>query len=146
MLFRSEVLRLDEQRRHALKQVEDLKALRNKVSKEIGALMGQKKLAEAESKKAETRALGDQITALDKSAADAEAALGEVQAVADRAADAVVVAPLDEIDVHPSLEDEVLDEVPHLVVDEGAHQGGAQAEALAQSARHVVLKIGRAHV
>ena len=37
-----EVLKLDEQRRHALKQVEDLKALRNKVSKEIGALMGQK--------------------------------------------------------------------------------------------------------
>ena len=69
-----EALKLDEQRRHALKQVEDLKALRNKVSKEIGALMGQKKLAEAESKKAETRALGDQITALDKSAADAEAA------------------------------------------------------------------------
>jgi seryl-tRNA synthetase len=69
-----EVLQLDEQRRHALKQVEDLKALRNKVSKEIGALMGQKKLAEAEAKKAETRTLGDQITALDKSAAEAEAA------------------------------------------------------------------------
>ncbi|NDB76720.1 MAG: serine--tRNA ligase, partial [Verrucomicrobia bacterium] len=69
-----EALRLDEQRRHALKQVEDLKALRNKVSKEIGALMGQKKLAEAEAKKAETRTLGDQIAALDKAAADAEAA------------------------------------------------------------------------
>ena len=69
-----EVLKLDEQRRAALKQVEDLKALRNKVSKEIGALMGQKKLAEAEVKKAETRTLGDQITALDKAAAEAEAA------------------------------------------------------------------------
>ena len=69
-----EVLKLDELRRHALKQVEDLKATRNKVSKEIGALMGQKKLAEAEAKKAETRSLGDQIAALDKSAADAEAA------------------------------------------------------------------------
>ena len=69
-----EVLKLDEQRRAALKQVEDLKALRNKVSKEIGALMGQKKLAEAEAKKAETRTLGDQIAALDKSAVDAETA------------------------------------------------------------------------
>lgn len=69
-----EVLKLDEQRRVALKQVEDLKALRNKVSKEIGALMGQKKLAEAEAKKAETRTLGDQIAALDKSAVDAETA------------------------------------------------------------------------
>ena len=69
-----EVLQLDEQRRTALKQVEDLKALRNKVSKEIGALMGQKKLAEAEAKKAETRTLGDQIAALDKTAAETEAA------------------------------------------------------------------------
>jgi hypothetical protein len=69
-----EVLQLDEQRRTALKQVEDLKALRNKASKEIGALMGQKKLAEAEAKKGETRTLGDQIAALDKTAAEAEAA------------------------------------------------------------------------
>ena len=69
-----EALKLDEQRRHALKQVEDLKATRNRVSKEIGALMGQRKLAEADAKKAETRTLGDQITALDKTATDAEAA------------------------------------------------------------------------
>jgi hypothetical protein len=33
--------------------VESLKATRTRVSKEIGALMGQKKLAEAEAKKAE---------------------------------------------------------------------------------------------
>jgi seryl-tRNA synthetase len=42
------------------------------VSKEIGALMGQKKLEEAEAKKKETRDLGDRITALDKQAAEAE--------------------------------------------------------------------------
>ena len=44
------------------------------MSKEIGALMGQKKLAEAEAKKAETKDLGEKIAALDKSAAEAEAA------------------------------------------------------------------------
>lgn len=69
-----EILKLDEQRRKALSEVEALKAQRNKVSKEIGALMGQKKLAEAEAKKAETKDLGDKIAALDKQAAEAEAA------------------------------------------------------------------------
>ncbi|TAL05936.1 MAG: serine--tRNA ligase, partial [Verrucomicrobia bacterium] len=67
------ILQADEQRRKALAEVESLKATRNRVSKEIGALMGQKKLAEAEAKKAETKNLGDQISSLDKQAADAEA-------------------------------------------------------------------------
>ena len=69
-----EILRLDEQRRKALVEVESLKATRNKVSKEIGALMGQKKFAEAEAKKAETKDLGDKITALDKQTAEFDAA------------------------------------------------------------------------
>ncbi len=61
----SEVLALDDERRKLIAEVEQFKAARNKVSKEIGALMGQKKLAEAEVKKAETKNIGDQITALD---------------------------------------------------------------------------------
>jgi seryl-tRNA synthetase len=69
-----EILKLDEQRRKALAEVESLKAHRNKVSKEIGALMGQKKIEEANAKKAETKDLGDQIAALDKQAAEAESA------------------------------------------------------------------------
>ena len=69
-----ELLKLDEQRRKALAEVESLKSTRNRVSKEIGALMGQKKLAEAEAKKSETKDLGEKISALDKQAAEAEAA------------------------------------------------------------------------
>ena len=69
-----QALALDEARRQALVEVENLKAQRNKVSKEIGALMGQKKIAEAEAKKAETRAIGDRITELDKKVAEAEEA------------------------------------------------------------------------
>jgi seryl-tRNA synthetase len=46
-----ELLKLDEQRRKFLAEVESLKAQRNRVSKEIGTLMAQKKAAEAESKK-----------------------------------------------------------------------------------------------
>ncbi len=71
-----EILRLDEQRRKALAGVESLKATRNRVSKEIGALMGQKKFAEAETKKAETKDLGDKITALDKQTTELDAACG----------------------------------------------------------------------
>jgi len=50
-----EILALDDQRRKLLVEVEQLKGTRNRVSKEIGALMGQKKTAEAEAKKTETR-------------------------------------------------------------------------------------------
>jgi seryl-tRNA synthetase len=69
-----QILAADEKRRTILMEVEALKSLRNRVSKEIGALMGQKKLAEAEAKKTETREVGDKIAELDKQVnlADAE--------------------------------------------------------------------------
>ncbi len=67
-----EILALDEQRRKILNEVEQLKATRNRVSKEIGALMGQKKTAEAEAKKTETRQIGDKISELDKQVAEVE--------------------------------------------------------------------------
>ena len=73
-----ELLKLDEQRRKLLAEVETFKAQRKRVSKEIGALMGQKKTEEAEAKKKETSDLGDRIAALDKQAAEAEAARNRV--------------------------------------------------------------------
>ena len=72
------VLHADEQRRKTLGEVETLKAHRNQVSKEIGALMGQKKADEAEVKKKETGDLGERIKQLDKEAAGFEASLKEV--------------------------------------------------------------------
>jgi seryl-tRNA synthetase len=73
-----EILALDEQRRKILNEVEQLKATRNRVSKEIGALMGQKKTAEAEAKKTETRQIGDKISELDKQVAEVEQKLETV--------------------------------------------------------------------
>jgi seryl-tRNA synthetase len=73
-----EVIALDEKRRALLTEAENLKALRNRMSKEIGALMGQKKLAEAEAKKAEVRESGDRVTALDKQIAEVEFARDEI--------------------------------------------------------------------
>jgi len=69
-----ELLKFDEQRRKGLAEVETLKSQRNRVSKEIGALMGQKKIAEAEAKKTETRELGDKISVREKLVAESEAA------------------------------------------------------------------------
>lgn len=56
-----DLLRADEGRRKAIAEVEQLKATRNKVSKEIGALMGQKKFADAEARKEETKTIGERI-------------------------------------------------------------------------------------
>ncbi len=70
----NDVLAHDDRRRAAVAEVEQLKAKRNSASKLIGALMGQKKQAEAEAMKAEVRDIGDRIAALDKAVADAEAA------------------------------------------------------------------------
>src|SRR5256885_1173671 len=73
-----EVLALDEKRRALLTEVEGLKSVRNRVSKDIGALMAQKKPQEAEAKKTETRELGDKITELDKAVAEVEIARDEL--------------------------------------------------------------------
>jgi seryl-tRNA synthetase len=69
-----ELLKLDDQRRKLLAEVEGLKSARNRVSKEIGALMAQKKKDEADAKKAETKEWGEKIAALDKQTAEIEAA------------------------------------------------------------------------
>jgi len=69
----AEILALDDQRRTGLAEVEQLKAARNRISKDIGALMGQKKVAEAEARKADTRQMGERVTALDKEIAEVEA-------------------------------------------------------------------------
>lgn len=72
------ILEADEQRRKALAEVEALKATRNRVSKEIGALLAQKKTAEADAKKAETKDLGERIAMLDVSATSWETARDEL--------------------------------------------------------------------
>lgn len=69
-----ELLAVDERWRRAVGEVELLKAERNRVSKEIGALMGQKKIEEAEAKKKQTREIGERIALLDQEVTEADAA------------------------------------------------------------------------
>jgi seryl-tRNA synthetase len=69
-----QLLALDDRWRKLLAEAEALKSQRNRVSKEIGALMGQKKPEEAEARKAEVRQMGDRIAELDKVIAETEGA------------------------------------------------------------------------
>jgi seryl-tRNA synthetase len=72
------LLALDEERRRLVGEVEKLKSDRNRVSKEIGALIGKGQAAEAEARKAETRELGDRIGQLDKEVERAGIARDEI--------------------------------------------------------------------
>jgi seryl-tRNA synthetase len=67
-----ELLKWDGLWRSKLSEVETLKAERKRLSKDIGALMGQGKKDEAEAIKSKTRNMGDQISTLDKEASEAE--------------------------------------------------------------------------
>jgi seryl-tRNA synthetase len=80
-----EILRLDEQRRSLLTQVEALKAERNSVSKEIGRL---KEPAEREQKIAAMREVGERITALDGEVTRVEAELSGLTAALPNVPDA----------------------------------------------------------
>jgi seryl-tRNA synthetase len=69
------ILNLDEKRRALLTEVEQLKAERNSVSKEIGKM---KAAAERETKISAMREVGEKITALDKVITDVEAELNSL--------------------------------------------------------------------
>ena len=59
-----EVIALDKENREIKQEVENLRAQRNKMSKQIGALMGQKKFKEAEAVKKEVSSFADRIEEL----------------------------------------------------------------------------------
>ena len=70
-----EVLELDVRNREIKKEVEALRAERNKLSKQIGALMGQGKKEEAEEVKAQVAASAERVAALTEEEKDVEARL-----------------------------------------------------------------------
>lgn len=71
-------LELDQKRRAAIAEVEQLQAQRNAASKEIGALMKAGKGDEAEEAKADVRALNERIAVLDAERNDYESAMTEL--------------------------------------------------------------------
>lgn len=73
-----EAIRLDEEKRNANSRANELRANRNKVSKEIGALMAQGKREEAEEKKALVNAQADELKNLEAKESELEAELNAV--------------------------------------------------------------------
>src|SRR5215471_10064821 len=69
---------LDSKRRSLIKEVEDLKAARNRVNPEIGQLMKAGKADEAEAKKAEMKRIGDRIKEIDVDLAKTEVRLEHI--------------------------------------------------------------------
>ena len=67
-----EVIELDEENRKVKKEADDLRASRNKISKQIGALMGQGKKEEAEEGKTQVTAASDHLAELEEKEKDLE--------------------------------------------------------------------------
>ena len=67
-----EVVELDAKLRAAKTRADELRAIRNKTSKEIGALMAQGKKDEAEEAKKKVTAFGDELSALEKEESETE--------------------------------------------------------------------------
>ena len=89
-----ELLELDEKLRAIVTEVENFQAERNVVSKQIGALMGQGKKEEAESKKVETRELGEKIDDLNSRKSEVEEAFNAlILTLPNLAHDTVPVGP-----------------------------------------------------
>ena len=85
-----EALALDKRNREIKQEVEDLRAKRNRVSKEIGGLMKQGRREEAEAVKAEIAQDGARIDELSKEETEVEEALKKVMMVIPQMIDASV--------------------------------------------------------
>ena len=73
-----EVIELDEENRKTKKEADDLRADRNRISKQIGALMGQVKKEEAEEVKKQVTAASDHLAELEEKERDLEARIRKI--------------------------------------------------------------------
>ena len=73
-----EVIELDEESRKVKKEAVDLRANRNKISKQIGALMGQGKKEEAEAVKKQVTEASDHLAELEEKEKDLEARIKKI--------------------------------------------------------------------
>ena len=73
-----EVIALDEENRKVKKEADDLRASRNKISKQIGGLMGQGKKEEAEEVKKQVTEASDHLAELEEKEKDLEARIKKI--------------------------------------------------------------------
>ena len=84
------VIELDAESRKVKQEADDLRANRNKISKEIGALMAQKKKEEAEAKKAEVAAGAKRLAELEEKEKELEEEINKIMMVIPNIIDATV--------------------------------------------------------
>ncbi len=72
-------------------------------------------------------------------ATDTETTFGEIETIADGAADAVVFAPFDEVGIHSTLHDEVFNQATYFIIYESSSNGGAVAETFTETTSDVVF-------
>jgi hypothetical protein len=72
-------------------------------------------------------------------AANAKAAFGKIQAVANGAANAIERNPFDEFRGDAALQNKILEQTSNVIVGKGGGDGGAQSETAAQSARDIIF-------
>ena len=85
-----EAIELDAKKRSLQQEADDLKAERNRISKQIGALMAQGKKEEAENVKKQVEDHGEKISRLDKEQSEAAAKLQEIMYVIPQMIDETV--------------------------------------------------------
>ncbi|MBP5194893.1 MAG: serine--tRNA ligase, partial [Lachnospiraceae bacterium] len=93
-----EVIALDKERRECQQEADNLKASRNTLSKQIGALMKEGKKDEAEKVKAEVQADADRLSELDKNLSELEEKVNKIMMVIPQMIDPSV--PIGEDDTH----------------------------------------------
>lgn len=76
-----EVVALDKESRQVQTKVDELRSKRNKISKEIGALMGQGKKEEAQKVKEEVQAIADELSGLEVRGEEVQARVKEIMMV-----------------------------------------------------------------
>ena len=85
-----EVIELDAESRKTKQEADDLRANRNKISKEIGALMAQKKKEEAEAKKAEVAAGAKRLAELEEMEKQLEEEINKIMMIIPNIIDSTV--------------------------------------------------------
>lgn len=93
-----EVIELDKENREIKQEVESLRAQRNKMSKQIGALMGQKKFEEAEDVKKQVASFADRIEELSSREKEVEERIRTIMMTIPNIIDPSV--PIGEDDTH----------------------------------------------
>ena len=79
-------------------------------------------------------------------APNTKAALGKIKAIAHRATDTIIIAPLDVIHIHAALHDKILHQPTDLIIGESGDNARLQTETTPKTTRHVIFAAAFPHI